>query len=290
MAKRFDVYHQIMQLDPKQDCQEIVFLEGAYEYPWLIKKSLEFALFRTYAVPTVSGLLDRTGEFKVHGQRRYDDTSLIIAEITEHGYDSERGRKAIQIMNRLHRQYDITNDDMLYVLSTFTFEPIRWNTKYGWRKPTQHENLASYYFWVEVGKRMNIKNIPDSYEAFDQFNIDYEREHFVYDISNRHIADETIGIMQSWYPSILSPMVREVIYAMIDEPLRKAFGFPKGKANLTRMAEFGLRVGGKVIRYMPPRSEPFRYTKAPNRSYPNGYDLEKLGPPNRQHKHNSAEI
>ena len=279
MANRFDVYHQIMQLDPKEDCQEIVFLEGSYEYPWLIKKSLEFALFRTYGVPKTSQLLDKSGQFRRHGQRRYDDTSLLISEITENGYDSERGLQAIRIMNRLHGKYDIANEEMLYVLSTFTYEPIRWNEKYGWRKPSSHENLASYYFWVEVGKRMNIKNIPDSYEAFEQFNIDYEREHYAFDPANRRIADATIEVMQSWYPSILSPMVRQVVYTMVDERLRVAFGFPKGNPLLGRFVDLGLKAVAKVIRYMPPRREAYSYTNVPNRSYPQGYDLEKLGPP-----------
>jgi hypothetical protein len=279
MANRFDIYHQIMQLDPKEDCQEIVWLEGAYEYPWLIKKSLEFALFRTYGVPKSSQLLDKSGQFRRHGQRRYDDTSLLIAEITENGYESERGLKAIRIMNRLHGQYDISNEEMLYVLSTFIFEPIRWNQKYGWRTPSHHENLASYYFWVEVGKRMNIKDIPDSYEAYEQYNVDYERDNFAFDPANKRIADATIEVMQSWYPSFLSPMVRQVIYTMVDDRLGEAFGFPKGNALLGQGVELGLKAIAKVIRYMPPRNEPFRYTKAPNRSYPKGYDLEKLGPP-----------
>lgn len=277
MRRRFDIYHQLMQLDPKTDCQEMVYLVGSYEYPWLIKKSLEFALFRTYGVPQISALLEQTGQFKGHGQRRYDDTSLIIAEITENGYDSERGRQAIQIMNRLHRQYDITNDAMLYVLSTFIFEPIRWNTKYGWRKPTHHENLASYYFWVEVGKRMGIKDIPDSYDAFEQFNITYEQEHFVYAPSNRHVANATITIMQAWYPTFLHPLVRQVIYAMIDEPLRQAFGFPEGNRWLKLGAHLGLSALAKILRYMPPRTKPFRLTTQSNRTYPQGYHMDELG-------------
>jgi len=286
MANRFDIYQQIMQLDPKEDCQEIVFLEGSYEYPWLIKKSLEFALFRTYGVPNTSQILDQSGQFRRHGQRRYDDTSLLIAEITENGYDSERGLGAIRIMNRLHGKYDIANEEMLYVLSTFIYEPIRWNQKYGWRKPSHHENLASYYFWAEVGKRMNIKNIPDSYEAFEQYNVDYERDNFAFDPANRRIADATIEVMQSWYPSFVRPMVREVVYALVDEPLAKAFGFPKGNAVLGGCVHIGLKIAAKILRYMPPRREPFRYTQAPNRSYPQGYDLEKLGPPTH---HNPAE-
>lgn len=277
MKRRFDIYHQLMQLDPKDDCQQMVYLVGSYEYPWLNKKALEFALFRTYAVPQISQLLNQTGEFHRRGQKRYDDTSLIIAEITENGYDSERGRNAIRLMNRMHRQYDITNEAMLYVLSTFIFEPIRWNTRYGWRTPTMHENLANYYFWVEVGVRMGIKDIPDSIEAYEQFNIDFEREHFVYDPANQAVANQTIKIMQGWYPAPLAPVVRQAVYAMLDEPLRKAFGFPKGKPWLTWTADKGLKLVAKILRYMPPRLEPFSLTAQHNRTYPDGYQLDDLG-------------
>lgn len=279
MANRFDIYHQIMQLDPKADCQQIVYLVGSYEYPWLIKKSLEFALFRTYGIPKSSRLLDSTTQFYAHGQRRYDDTTLLIAEITENGYDSERGLRAIKTMNRMHGKYDISNDEMRYVLSTFIFEPIRWNTKYGWRTPTQHENLASYYFWVEVGKRMGIKDIPDSYEAYEQFNIAYERDNYEFDPANRRVADGTVKIFLDWYPAILRPAVRQVIYALIDEPLRKAFGYPKGHPIIKGAVHNGLLLAAKILRYMPPRIEPFRLTTLPNRSHPDGYEIEKLGPP-----------
>ena len=101
MAGRYDILHQVLQLDPEKDNQEIAFLVGAYEYPWLIKKALEFALFRTYGIPKSSRLLDSTSQFYNHGQRRYDDTTLLIAEIVENGYDSDRGLRAIKTMNRM---------------------------------------------------------------------------------------------------------------------------------------------------------------------------------------------
>lgn len=72
MQKRYAIQHEIEQLDPKRDCQRIVYLMGAYERPWLVRKSLEFALFRTYAVPSISRLLEATGQFQQHGQKRYD--------------------------------------------------------------------------------------------------------------------------------------------------------------------------------------------------------------------------
>lgn len=279
MARRYDILHQVLQLDPEKDCQEITYLVGSYEYPWLIKKALEFALFRTYGVPKVSQLLDQTGQFHGHGQRRYDDTSLLIAEITENGYDSERGRHAIKTMNRLHGKYDIGNEEMLYVLSTFTYEPIRWSNRFGWRKPTHHENLASYYFWREVGKRMGIKDIPDTYEKFEQYNIDYEREHYTYDPANQRVADSTIKIMLDWYPKLLHPIVRQAIYALIDDPLRKALGYPKAHPLMRWAVPMGLKILAQIIKRMPPRHEPYSLTSIPTPSHPHGYEIETLGPP-----------
>ena len=91
---RYDILHRIQQLDPEKDHVEIYGLTGCYEFPWDQIRSLEIALYRTYCVPSISALLDSTGEFAQRTQKRYDDTSLIVAEMSAFGYDSERGRAA----------------------------------------------------------------------------------------------------------------------------------------------------------------------------------------------------
>lgn len=122
---RFAILDAIQRLDPEKDAQRIVFLSTCYEFPFDTTRALEFALFRTYCVPSISGLLDKTGEFQRRPQKRYDDTDLIVSELMEWGYDSERGRRALRRMNQLHGRFAIANEDFLYVLSTFVFEPIR---------------------------------------------------------------------------------------------------------------------------------------------------------------------
>src|SRR5436305_2553084 len=146
---------QIRALDPVRDHQRIVFLSTCCEFPFDTTRALEFALFRTFAVPSIAALLDRTGEFQVRAQKRYDDTDLIVSELMEWGYDSDRGKAALRRMNQLHGRFDIANADYLYVLSTFVFEPIRWNARWGWRQMCAQEKLAMFYFWREVGRRMN---------------------------------------------------------------------------------------------------------------------------------------
>jgi len=36
--------------------------------------------------------------------------------------------------------------------------------RFGWRPMMQHEKLAQFYFWRELGRYMNIRNIPDTIE------------------------------------------------------------------------------------------------------------------------------
>jgi hypothetical protein len=276
---RYAILNQIRQLDPEQDHQQIVFLMGAYEAPFLIQRALEFALFRTYAVPSIAKLLDQTGEFAQRGQQRYDDTSLIIAEFTENGYDSERGRAALKRMNRLHGRFDIGNDDYLYVLSTFIYEPIRWNARFGWRPLDPKELQAEFIFWREIGRRMGIKNIPETYEAFEQFNVDYERTHFRYSEESRRVGEATMQVFLRWYPAILRPLIRPALYAFMDKPLRDSFGFPEAPAWAKALAIGAMKVYGRALRWLPPRRKPRRFTQEKNRTYPNGYQIEQLGPP-----------
>ena len=104
MWRRFAIRDRIQQLDAKADCQQIIFLVGTCEFPWLVRKALEFALFRSFAIPSISQILDRTGQFREYGQRRYDDTVLIIAALAEHGYEHPRGRP-FRLTQQKHRSY-----------------------------------------------------------------------------------------------------------------------------------------------------------------------------------------
>lgn len=276
--KRYDRLRQIEMLDPKRDHVEIYHLMFGYEFPWDMTRALELALYRTYCVPSISALLDRTGEFYRRTQKRYDDTALIVAEMAKWGYDSERGREALRRMNRAHHRFDISNDDYLYVLSTFIYEPVRWMDRFGWRKMTANEKLASYYFWYEVGRRMGIREIPESYEKFQQFACDYERDNFRFAETNQRIGTATRDLFASWVPRIFTPLVRWGIYALLDDAMLASFGFPRPFAFVRKLVNIVLKMHGQVVRILPARRTPNFFTDRRNRTYPRGYKIAELGP------------
>ncbi len=276
---RLSFLDQIRGLDPRKDHQRIVFLSTCYEFPFDTTRALEFALFRTFCVPRISALLDQTGEFQQRAQKRYDDTDLIVSELMEWGYESDRGKRALRRMNQLHGRFAIANDDFLYVLSTFIYEPIRWNARFGWRLMCAQERLAMFYFWREVGRRMNIQQLPTDYDAFESFNRDFERKHFGYTETNHRVGAATRDMFLSWFPALLRPLARPAIYAMMDEPILKAFGFPRPSDFTRRLVIGALRLRARILRWLPPRRRPRLRTEMKHPTYPTGYRIEHLGPP-----------
>jgi ER-bound oxygenase mpaB/B'/Rubber oxygenase, catalytic domain len=280
---RYDRLRQIERLDPKRDHVEIYHLMCGYEFPWDMTRALEVALYRTYCVPSISALLDKTGEFYKRTQKRYDDTALIVSEISKWGYDAERGREALRRINHAHSRFNISNDDYLYVLSTFIYEPVRWMDRFGWRKMAEHEKLASYYFWYEVGKRMGIRDIPECYEKFQQFAYDFERDNFRFAETNQRIGAATRDLFASWMPRIFAPLVRWGIYALLDDAMLASFGFPRPFGFMRRLVSGALKLRGRIVRILPARKTPDFFTDRRNRTYPRGYEIAKLGPPNVDH-------
>jgi hypothetical protein len=276
---RYDVLRAIEQLDPEKDHQRIVHLSFGYDFCWDSIRSLEIALYRTYCVPSISGLLDRTREFYENTQRRYDDTSILVAEMCEWGYESGRGREALERMNWAHGHFKIANDDFLYVLSTFIYEPIRWIDDVGWRPTCANERLGYYCFWREIGKRMGIVDIPPSYEAFEMWARNYEREKFQFAETNQRIGSATRDLFASWFPRIATPIVRYSIYAMLDDGMLASFGFPKPLPLTRPLLRAGLKLRGRAVRWLPPRRTAHFFTDNPNRTHRDGYEISALGPP-----------
>ncbi|MBG1243880.1 oxygenase MpaB family protein [Nostoc sp. NZL] len=278
LLNRYKNFHLIQQLDPVQDHCRIYNLMNGYEFPWDMTRSLEVALMRTYCVPSISKLLNQTGEFTHCPQKRYDDTSIIVGEMIKWGYDSDRGKQALQRMNALHGRFKIDNNDFLYVLSTFIFEPIRWNAQFGWRLMCKQEKLASFYFWREVGKQMQIQNIPETYEEFERYNLDYERQKFRYSDTNCRVGEATRDLFLSWFPWWMRSSIKPGIYALLDDTMLDAFGFPYPSPLLRSVMVSLLKIRAKLIRLFPPRNQPNFYIDSPIPSYPTGYEIANVGP------------
>jgi ER-bound oxygenase mpaB/B'/Rubber oxygenase, catalytic domain len=265
-------------LDPETDHVEIYRNVVMHEFPWDMNQALSFALFRTYAVPGIGGLLDETGEFTSRVQKRYDDTALLLEPPTRLGFEHPESRAAIRRINAMHRAHDIPNDQFRYVLSTFVVVPKRWLDDYGKRPMTPHEVEASVHYYRTLGRHMNITDVPETFAGFEHLMDSYEAEHFAYDEGARRVADSTLALMRTFYARPLRKPAGIFARALMDQPLREAFRYDAPPVLVQRLSRAGLRARGVVLRAFPARRSPKRIEDISwIRSYPNGYVLEQLG-------------
>ena len=254
--QRYQYLRQIQSLDPVTQHSQICYLSTSYDFPWATNRALEIALLRTFCVPSIAAVLQQTGKFVHRSQRRYDDTGLLISNLLRWGYDSPQGTAAIARMNAIHSRYSISNSDFLYVLSTFIYEPVRWNARFGWRPFCEQERLALFYFWRAVGERMYIRQLPDTYEALEQFNLQFEQHHLRYSAANRLIADAVLKMLAGWFPAVARPWVRSSVYALLDDAMLTALNWPQPSERSRFLVTKALKMRQQALRWAPPRKLP----------------------------------
>jgi uncharacterized protein (DUF2236 family) len=268
----------VESLDPDVDFEAISRITGHHEFPWDIQQALSFALFRTYAVPSIGRLLHETDEFTDRTQKRHDDTVLLLETVLDDGMENPDGRAAIRRMNQMHGRYDISDDDMLYVLSTFVVAPVRWIEEFGWRPLTETEKVAAVAYYRRLGRLMGIRGMPDDLAGFERHLDVYEARHFAYDPGARAVADATLDLFTTFYPRPLRPAMRVFAVALLDDHLRRAFRYDAPPRWVQRLARRSLRARGRLVRLMPPRRRPYDPRRSHRiRSYPGGFMVERLG-------------
>ena len=284
--RRFARLKEILSLDPEQDCETIYRLLSEYEFPWDITRALELALFRTYAVPSIGRLLDRTGEFTRCPQKRYDDTLLVLYEILQADQGTQRRETAVEHLNRIHGRFKISNDDYLYTLATFVVMPVRWIDAYGWRKLHPREIEALTNTMRRMGEGMHIEGIPRTYAEFERLLDDYEQTHFAYDPACKRVAESTLELFGSWFPRPLSTMAGKASLLLMDPHLLDAFRFPHPPPAARKAAQLALKLRGQLVRLGPPRPDTRPYIPRAM-TYPDGYEITELGP-DSFHRHQAV--
>jgi hypothetical protein len=72
--------------------------------------------------------------------------------------------------------------------------------------------------------------------------------------------------------------VRYGIYAMLDDQMIAAFGFPRPLPLTRPLLRGALKLRGHAVRWFPPRREPHFFTDDRNRTHPDGYRIAEIGP------------
>ncbi|CAF1146825.1 unnamed protein product [Adineta ricciae] len=260
--------YEHVQLDYRT-AQDIVLQSSIFEMPYVMMTALSFALFRTYGIPTIAHLLVQTNQL-AHldtAGRRAEDTVVLLGEFFYHELDSHRGRMGLARMNYLHGLYGnrISNDDMLYTLSLFILEPIRWIEKYEWRSLVSIEKEARFVYYKEVGIRMGIKSIPSTLIELENWANSYEEKNMIYSKDNQICGEATLELMISQFPKCMSRLVRKAHLSFVDERLRSAMGFEQTPDWMKYFINLVMKIRALLLRHcMLPRIYPYDFGQGPS--------------------------
>ncbi|KAF9542942.1 hypothetical protein CPC08DRAFT_755997 [Agrocybe pediades] len=285
--------------------QQIVHVSFLYDTPYTMLMGTRVALFKVYGIRSIASVLLKSGELtskedeKIN--KRLADTAILIATALSNPVlgpgsgcpvttpDSDpRSAIAIARINYLHKKYNIRNDDFLYNLSLFMIEPIKFTEKYDWRPHSPLEIQAIFVLWTEVGRRMGIQNIWNSYEEMVEwanvgknpsssgdsilmsksFSVihqqQYELDNMIPSEESQKLARVTLEHFLSRVPRIpgLRGLVLQIFTTLLDARTRNAMGLSEPAPTIVKLVHgiFALRAF-LVRNFMLPRGKPSLWVK-----------------------------
>lgn len=243
----------------------------------------ELAQFHTFAVPKISALLARTGQYEEPGTRRLDDTKLLLSPVLNEGSESETGSEAIAQVNRIHAQYKIDNDEYLYVLSTFVFVAEEFYRTFSWREARPDEEADLYARVLDMGQAMNIEGIPDDIDEFRRWTADYLAQNRNYHPDNHTVAEGMMRGVKSSVPAPMRPLVSPLTRVLLnDEDLLEALGYTLPPAPFVALVRAAMAARKRLSKYVSSLNKReffdlYLVQSAPSR--PNGFSsYADLGP------------
>ena len=127
--------------------------------------------------------------------------------------------------------------------------------RYGYREWTAKEKEAHFHAWHDIGLRMGIRNIPETITDTAEYVESYEARHMAYSDSNRDVSEASMKVFLDDFPLVLRPLARRLMYALMDDRMRDAMGYPKQPGWLRWAVHGALRVfhGFLTGWFLPPR-------------------------------------
>lgn len=273
---------EIAALDAKEDAQEIVTILVSHVFPVELLLALELAQLRTFTIPSISKVLHATRQYEDDGVRRLDDTRAIIGEIYRYERGSVEQREMIEHLNAIHSLYTISNDDYLYTLSTFIFDPTLFLERFGFRSLTDKEQDAVFHMYRELGEQMGIESLPETRHDYWRWRVAYEARAQRYSPANEAVARGFLAAVRSLLPTYLQPFTEMLTTAVLDdEQATLALGLDLPPRAVVRAVRNGLWLQARAARFLNPFEsrgieEWAFFNTFP--SYPDGYERLRLGP------------
>lgn len=279
-SKAYLNHKRILELDLQNDYQKIYQLTAFYDFPRDMRDGLTLAFYRVFAIPCIAELLVKTGEMTGRPAKRSYDTGLVIYELIAAGFDAPRGQEMVKLLGRVHQGLGIAQEDFRYVLCTFMVTPFRWIDIRGWRPLLPAEREASTNFYRELGRRMHIEALPETFADAAAILDDYEKRFAADNEAGRALMASTLLVFRNRLPKLIRPLAAPLLSSYFaDTKLIDALGLPSAPWILSTAIRLVYALRNAVLRRRPAAKTSWFVPGTPTHDvYPNGYTLDQLGP------------
>lgn len=273
------VRKELAALDPVKDCQRIAYLLLTHEFSTEMEAALDLAYFGSAGHKAIADMLGRSGAFATDGIKRYEDTRFLILRFMESGWDVRDGHRAIEQINKIHSHYNIKNEDFVLSLAVFVFAPIDWIENFGWRKMTPNEKEGWFQFWVQIGRLMNIQDIPTSLHAMREIVKAHAEGAHEPSRFSAEIGEATFRVFERRAGWIGRAFVRPYIRTFIPPHLVSALGLKELPAPVKGLVVAWTKLGSMTRRVFVPIPIPRLLSDMRFQTYPDGLpDVDDAGP------------
>ncbi|KAL1890057.1 hypothetical protein Sste5346_008493 [Sporothrix stenoceras] len=261
------------------DAQAILATIQQREFPFMYTLAIEFGIFKTYGIPTISRVVGATRAVTdpLPAAKRAADTLVIMSEFSVNPPTSTRALQAIARMNWMHSKYmaagQIRNADLLYTLSACITEPIRFIERYEWRPLSELERCALGVFWMGLGDAMGIDYGPTAekglgveglaggkdrswrdglefVDAISAWALEYERNVMRPFPANIPPARRLTSMLLQLVPTSFQPFCVEAMTVLMNDRMREAFAYADPGLAACLVTYGGLAMRRFVLRHL----------------------------------------
>ncbi|KAI1127214.1 hypothetical protein F5Y10DRAFT_243146 [Nemania abortiva] len=253
-----------------EDAHAIQTWLAEQQFPSVFSAAIFFALFKTYSIPSISRLLATTRQFGKSGDieatsKRAADTSVLLTNMIMRPPGTLQAKLAVARTNYLHNIYRrtgrISNDDMLYTLSLFTLQPMRWTAIYDWRPLSDMERCALATCFKVWGEDLEItydalpshsKGWIDGLHWLDELDTwsrQYEERHVRASDSNVEVVNATRELVFCQIPGSLHNVVWGIVAILLGPQVREAMRIPDPSDGLELAFNSIIAVRKYILRY-----------------------------------------
>lgn len=244
---------EIDRMNPEVDSSKIINLYLSSIFPrqaMAVNLLYTIGLIRLCASREQAIPVHRHGQGKVYkrGDQRADETNYHLLMWLENDIDLPHVQKSLVHVRRIHdalgKSWEMRQEAFLHALASFTLLVDNFLVRtLGIKSLGEQERRALLKQFQQIGEYLGIVNIPNTWQAMQQYQDEYEKSDYVgYSVEGRNVAESLIDqFVNRWFPQFLHQQGRWLVIALLEDHIVNALRLERPPRMFTRFIRFSIK-------------------------------------------------